>query len=79
MLAALQEDVDDATALRQKTEITADALQAKACAAEERVTRLERENKETADRLHRQVSRICKQEDSKLTYLHHGLMRPAAC
>ena len=42
MLTAVQEDLDDTAALQQKLEATASALQAKASAAEERVTRLER-------------------------------------
>ena len=56
MLTAVQADLDDAAAMRQKLEVIASTLQAKASAAEERVTHLERENRETADRLHRQVS-----------------------
>ena len=55
MLTAVQEDLDDAAASRRQLEVSAGSLQSRAVAAEERVLRLERENKETADRLHRQV------------------------
>ncbi|KAK9825736.1 hypothetical protein WJX74_002575 [Apatococcus lobatus] len=56
MLAAVQEDLDDAANLRQQLEVASAGLQARATAAEERVVRLERENRQAADRLHRQVS-----------------------
>ena len=56
MLAAVQEDLDEASALRQQLEVASASFQARATAAEERAARLERENRQAADRLHRQVS-----------------------
>ena len=56
MLAAVQEDLDDANALRQQLEVASASLEARATSAEERAVRLERENCQAADRLHRQVS-----------------------
>lgn len=56
MLAAVQEDLEEAVTLRQQLEVASASSQARATAAEERATRLERENRQAADRLHRQVS-----------------------
>ena len=66
MLAAVQEDLDDATALRQQLQVASASLEARASSAEERAVRLERENCQAADRLHRQVSHLATFADTGL-------------